>query len=107
MFLVFSKDLKVSVYSNLFMIFGIAFINALIQVGVERSVIENSSLKNRDNLEYLCSKYNITELAKQRLIMRYIEKKSIKEIAMIENVEYETIKQSIRRSKRSIGIKVL
>lgn len=107
LFLIISKELNVSVYSNLFFIFVVAFLNALLQVGLERIVVENSSLKNRENLEYLCNKYNITELAKQRLIMRYIEKKSIKEIAMIENVEVETIKQSIRRSKRAMKIKVL
>ena len=36
--------------------------------------------------------------------MRYVKKMSIKEIAEIEFTEEETIKQSIRRSKRKMGI---
>ena len=104
LYLIYCKDLKVSIYNNLFVIFVMSFTNALLQFFCERTIINKTLLSNLDNLNYLCDEFNITDLAKERLIMRYVKKMSIKEIAEIEFTEEETIKQSIRRSKRKMGI---
>lgn len=103
-FLIFCKDLNVSIYSNLFLIFIIALLNALIQFLVEKTIITKVSLKDKNILLKLCEEAKLSNNATQRLIWRYVENKSIKEIANIEFVNEETIEQSIRRSKRKLNI---
>lgn len=49
-----------------------------------------------ERLELLVKKYNLTELAKNRLKMRYIDKMSCRKIAEIENVELRTIEEHFR-----------
>ena len=50
----------------------------------------------------MCKEANLTKLATQRLIMKYIENKSIKEIADIEGVEEGTISMSLMRSRNKL-----
>lgn len=101
-YLIFCKGLKVSVYSNLFIIFLIAFINCLLQFYLEKVIIKKNIFNNLKSLKALCNEANLTEIATNRMIMKYVEKKTYIEIAEIENVEEDTIKQSIKRSKRKI-----
>lgn len=104
LYLAFCKDLNVSVYSNLFVILIIATINALLQFTLERMILHNLPLHNKDKLIILCAENNISKVATNRMIQHYIEHKSIKDIAADECVEIETIKQSIRRTKRKLHI---
>lgn len=60
---------------------------------------------NETLLRKKCKQALLTKPATERVIMRYCYNKSIDEIAFIEKVEYETIKQSLRRSRRRLGIK--
>lgn len=55
-----------------------------------------------ETLDGICIKYNISDVMKQRLKLRYIDKLSIKEIANIEKVEEQTIKMSINRVKKRL-----
>lgn len=52
----------------------------------------------------LCKEAKLTNVATNRMIMRYVEKKSYKEIAMIECVEEKSIEQSIRRNRKKLKI---
>lgn len=103
-YLIFCKNLNTTIYSNLFIIFSIAFLNCLLEFVLSRMVESYFTLNNEDYLMELCDKYKITKSAKDRLIMRYVHRKSIKEIAAIESVDESTIKQSLRRTKRTLGI---
>ena len=103
-YLVFCKEFDVSVYSNLFVIFVIALINALLQFFLERALSSKSILQNKELLLIRCEEVGLSKESINRLILRYIDKKSLQEIADIEFVEIESIKQSLRRSKRKLGL---
>ena len=101
-YLYFCKDLNTSIYSNLVVIFLIATINALLEFYCERTIVKKCRLKNLDSLLILCEEANLTQLATNRMIMRFVEKKSYEEIADLEFVDVETIRKSIMRSKKKI-----
>lgn len=104
LYLIYCKELDTSIYSNIFIIFIIALGNALLQFFVERTVIKKVSLSDLETLSKLCSEAKLTDNATKRMIMKYVEKKTYREIADIECVDEETIKQSIKRSRKKIGI---
>ena len=103
-YLMFCKELNVSVYSNLGIILIIVVINSLLQFYLERKIINKSILTNKEHVIGICKEYNISELATNRLILHYVNGKTIQEIATLENVEEITIKQSIRITKRRLGL---
>lgn len=57
---------------------------------------------NKDDLLNLCSEAGLSETNINRMILRYVERKSIKEIASIEFVDDYTITQSLYRSRKKI-----
>lgn len=101
-YMIFCKGLDVSIYSNLFIIFLIAFINCLIQFALENIIIKNDYLKDKDKLLDLCRKANLSKNATDRMVLKYIENKTCQEIANIECVDVDTIKKSINRSRKKI-----
>ena len=101
-YLIFCKDLDISIYSNLFIIFLIAFINCLIEFALENIIIKNDCLKDKDKLLDLCNKANLSKNATNRMILKYIEGKTCQEIANIECVDVDSIKKSINRSRKRI-----
>ena len=101
-YLIFCKDLDISVYSNLLIIFLIAFINCLIEFAIQNIAIKENCLKDKDKLLQLCNNANLTPLATNRMILKYIENKTCQEIADIECVDVDTIKKSINRSRKKI-----
>lgn len=101
-YLIFCKDLDISVYSNLFIIFLIAFINCLIEFAIQNFAIKENVLKDKDKLLELCNRANLTTNATNRMILKYIENKTCQEIADIECVDVDTIKKSINRSRKKI-----
>lgn len=101
-YLAFCKDLNISIYSNLFLIFLIASINCLLQFSIEHFVIKIDYLKDKDKLLTLCRNAHLTKKATDRMILKYIEGKSYKEIADMECVDIQTIKISINRSRNKI-----
>ena len=102
MYLCFCIKLNISILLNLFTIMIIATLDSLLEFYLEKSLIKENKLKDLDTLKKICKEANLTKIATQRLIMRYIEKKSIIEIANIEYVDEETIKKSIQRSKKKL-----
>lgn len=101
-YLYYCKDLNTSVYSNLVVIFLIACGNSLLEFYCERTIVKMCRLRNLEDLKMLCEEAKLTPLATNRMIMYFIEKKSYSEIASIEFVDDETIKTSIKRSKKKI-----
>lgn len=103
-YLLYCKELDVSIYNNLLIIFSVALGNALLQFYVERVVIRKVCLSDIETLNNLCKEANLSPNATKRMIMKYVEHKTYKEIAELEFVDEETIKKSINRSRKKIGI---
>lgn len=101
-YLVFCKNLNISIYSNLFIIFLIALINCLLEFALEHFIIKQDDLRDKEKLITLCRNANLTKNATDRMIMKYIEGKTYKEIANLECVDIQTIKISINRSRNKI-----
>lgn len=101
-YLAFCKDLDISVYSNLFIIFAISLVNCLLEFEIRNFASNSDDLKNKDKLLTLCRNANLTKNATDRMILKYIEGKSYKEIAELECVDIQTIKISINRSRNKI-----
>lgn len=94
---------------------GICWLGYIIQDRIELKY-ENSEYKRiKDTkvdfgidetlLRKKCKQALLTKNATERVVMRYSYHMPVDEIAFKEKVEYETIKQSLRRSRRRLGIK--
>ena len=101
-FMIFCKELDVSLYSNLVVIFSIALISCIIEFSLEYIVIKVDCLRNKDKLLFLCEKAKLTKNATDRMVLKYIENKTYQEIADIECVDIDTIKKSINRSRKKL-----
>ena len=101
-YLIFSKNLDISVYSNLFIVFLIALGNCLLEFALEHFLTRTSDFKDKEKLLTLCSNANLSKNATDRMILKYVEGKSYREIADLECVDIETIKKSINRSRNKI-----
>jgi len=102
LYLFLCNNLDVSMYSNLLIIFLIAFVNCILEFSLENFIINYDSLKDKDTLLLLCNKACLTKNATDRMIMKYIDNRTYQEIADIENVDIDTIKKSINRSRKKI-----
>lgn len=102
LYLTFCNKLDISIYSNLFVIFVIAFTNCLLEFSIESFYSKENCLKNKEILLELCSRSNLSETATHRMLLRYIENKSYEEIADLECIDVDSIKRSISRSKKRI-----
>lgn len=103
-YLIFCKRLILSIYFNIFVIFIVATLNALLGFYVERTVCFKSKLNNIKTLIPLCKEANLTPLATKRMIMRYVEGKTLREIANIECVEEESIKKEFKRYRKKLKL---
>lgn len=101
-YLALCQNLNVSVYSNLFIIFLITTANCILEFSLEYFLIKADSLHDKDKLLALCQKANLTQNSTDRMVMKYVERKSYQEIAGIECVDVDTIKKSINRSRKKI-----
>ena len=101
-YLAFCQPLDISVYSNLLIIFTIALINCLVEFGIEHSVIRYDQFRDKDTLLLLCNNAHLTKNATDRMILKYVENKTYKEIADLECVDIQSIKISINRSRKKI-----
>lgn len=101
-YLIFCNNFNISLYSNLFIIFGIALFSCILELSLEFCLVKQSQLKDKETLLRLCTKANLTENAKNRMVMKYIDGKTYREIADLECVDIETIKKSINRSRNKI-----
>lgn len=55
-----------------------------------------------EELQSLCNKFNISELGFNRLKLRYIDKKTMKEIAFIENIELKSVEMFFSRIRERL-----
>lgn len=101
-YLYFCKDLNTSIYSNLVVIFLIASTNALIEFYCERIITKICRLRNLEDLKILCQEAELSDIATNRMILHFVERKSYQEIADIEFVDSESVRKSILRSKKKI-----
>ena len=101
-YLVMCSNLTISIYSNLVIIFLITLSSCILEFSLEAFFIKKDCLKDKETLMKLCIRANLTENAKNRMFMKYIENKTYEEIAIIESVDVETIKKSINRSRNKI-----
>lgn len=101
-FLICCGNFGNSLYVNIFMIFIVALIDALVEFYFEKTIITKASLYDLSILTKLCIEANLSDNATKRMVMKYIERKSYEEIAQIECVDPETIRKSIMRSKKKI-----
>ena len=101
-YLYISISFHTFVYSNLLIILMISFSNALVQFYILKTSTFNNRLKDQNKLLEMCKDANLTKLATQRLIMKYIENKTVKEIAELEGVEEGTISMSLMRSRKKL-----
>lgn len=64
--------------------------------------IPTKNLRNREWLIDMGAEASLSINAINRMIMKYVEGKPIKEIAYLEKVDVNTIEQSLRRSRKKI-----
>lgn len=94
---------------------GICWLGYIIQDRIELKYEQSEYKKNKDAEVYYgmdeillrakCKIHLLTKLATDRLVKRYCYNMTIDEIAFDEKVEFETIKQSLRRSRKKLKIK--
>ena len=101
-YLLLCKNLNISIYSNLFIIFLVALINCLLEFSLRYFIIKKDDLRDKEKLLTLCKNANLTKNATDRMILKYVDGKSYKEIADLECVDVQTIKMSINRSRNKI-----
>lgn len=101
-YLILCKNIDISVYSNLFIIFIICLSNAILEFALENFFIKEDDLRNESKLLLLCKKAKLSKNATDRMMMKYIENKTYQEIADLECVDVQTIKISINRSRHKI-----
>lgn len=101
-YMIFCKDLDISIYSNLLIIFLIALFNCILEFSLENFFIKQDVLRNKDKLLYLCKKAKLTQNSTDRMVKKYIENKTYEQIADEECVDIESIKKSISRSRNKI-----
>lgn len=97
--IIFIISIDISKFLNTFLACVLGILNFVFKFYIENYLGLELKLRNPDMLKKMCDEANISENAYKRLYMKYIEKKSIKEIAELECVEEMTIGQSIRRSR--------
>lgn len=101
--IIFLINIEVSKYINVLLSITLGISNFFVKDYLEYHLVKtNLWLINDEILDALCIKHNLSNLAKTRLRMRYIEKKKIKEIAMIEGVEIESIEEFFRKLKKRL-----
>ena len=101
-YLLICDKLDVSIYSNVVIIFAIAFLNCLLEFTLEHYVVTADVLKDRNKLIELCTNAHLTEDATKSMIMKCVDNRTYQEIANIECVDVDTIKKSINRSRKKI-----
>lgn len=102
-FLLVKFDL--SFYINIYLGIALGLFSYILQDYLEKTLINASILKDKVKLLEACKNANLTNLATNRLVLKYIDGLKVREIADLENVEEITILQSIRRSRRKLNIK--
>ena len=103
-FITLVASFHISFFVNIFLGIILSICSYVLQDWLERTISLNAILKDETKLLKACTNANLTKEATNRMVLRYIKGKNIREIAHIESVEESTIWQSLRRSRRKINI---
>ena len=101
-YLILCGNLNISIYYNLLIIFLITLLNCLLEYSIHSIIVRNIKLCDCTTLVDMCKQANISYDAQRRLIMRYVQHKSIREIAHSECVDEQSIKISLNRSLKRL-----
>ena len=102
--IMFLISIDMSKFLNTFLASSLGAINYLLKFYLQRTLNLEFKIRDMTSLKTLCENAQLSELATRRMFMRYIEKKSIKEIAEIEMVEEATIIKSINRTRKKFNM---
>lgn len=95
---------NLSFYFNIYLGILLGLFSYVLQDYLEKTLINASILKDKAKLLEACKNANLTNLATNRLVLKYVDGLKVREIADLENVEEITILQSIRRSRKKLNI---
>ena len=92
-----------SIYCSIMVAYLISSIAYFLQDYIDYKVSTNK-LNNLtiETLDGICIKYNISELGKRRLKLKYIDKLTNKEIASLESVELDSIEEYFRTIRKRL-----
>ena len=89
---------------NIFLGIVLSICSYILEDWLERTISLNAILKDETKLIQACTNANLSKDATNRMILRYIKGKHIRDIAYMEHVEESTIWQSLRRSRKKLNI---
>ena len=95
---------KLSYYINIYLGILLGILSYILEDWLERVIAQRRLLKNEDVLIQACKDANISPIATNRMILRYIKGYKIKEIARLEAIEESAVWQSIRRCRRKLNL---
>lgn len=107
--------LEVSLIFACISAFGICWLGFIIEDWLELKIDNSNRIKikeapmykgmNEDILRAKCKQVHLTKLATERIVKYYSHYYTVEELAVMEHVEVDTIKQSLKRSRRKLNIK--
>lgn len=105
-YLIISIKATITLYLNILIILSFCFASYLLQFCLERIATKKSNLNyvNKKLLIEMCKEASLTPLVINRMVLKYVEHKTYKEIATIEYVDESTIKKSINRARKKLNI---
>ena len=95
---------KHSYYINIYLGILLGISSYILEDWLEHTLAQRRLLKNKDILIQACKDANISPIATNRMILKYIEGYKIKEIARLESIEESAVWQSIRRCRRKLNL---
>lgn len=96
---------ELSYYINIYIGVMLGILSYIVSDWSEKFTMDRRLLCNEEVLIKACQEAHISKIATNRLVLKYIKGVTIKEIALMENVEEDAIKQSLRRSRRKLNLK--
>lgn len=101
--IIFLININISRYVNVLIGILLGIVNFFAKDYLEYHIVKNNLwLMNEETLDGLCVKYNLSDTARKRLKLRYIDKLKMKEIAQIECVEQDSIEEYFRILKKRL-----
>ena len=103
-FIAIVASFHVSFFINIFLGIVLSICSYILEDWLERTISLNAILKDETKLIQACTNASLSKDATNRMILRYIKGKHIRDIAYMEHVEEATIWQSLRRSRKKLNI---
>lgn len=94
---------RLSFYLNVILAIMLGILSYVIEDYLEIKINKNP-FENAEKLKIFCEVHHLSDLDFNRLKMRYIDNLKIKEIANIEKIEEQSIRQCFQRIKKKVKI---